>query len=473
MEKVVEKVLNSGLIEENSHIVLGLSGGPDSLCLFYALDSISEEMNLNIYPVHLNHKFRPVVADEEQKNVEELCLAKGWPCRSFVKDCNKIAEEEKIGSEEAGRNERYRAFAKVAKELKDKGTNNIRIAVAQNANDQSETIMFRIIRGTAISGLSGIKPTRTDEYGNIIIRPLLNVTRDEIDEYINNLGVEPNIDESNFKPVYNRNRIRLELFPYIEKNINKGCQDALRRLGEAAALENDFMDEIVDKVLKECIVSCDSNEDILRAITLDKTKLMDNHKAIVFRVIDKVINNMSLKDNVGRNAIKDIYDILSSDNPSAKYDITKKHVARRKYNLIIFEKNEEAIKANKVKFKVSVVEKIDYNVNKPGCYAAFDYVKFLAEHGKTEGNIKFRTRQEGDYLPFKNGRKKLHDYLIDEKIPKEERDEVGFFAIGREILWMVPGEYFVKTDAKERGRFSQKYQIDNSTRLVLLLEIIG
>ena len=473
MDKVVQRILDSGLIEEDSHIVLGLSGGPDSMCLFYALDSVAEEMNLNIYPVHLNHKFRPGACDDEQKRVEDLCLEKGWPCRSFVKDCLKIAEEEKIGSEEAGRNERYRAFAKVAKELRDKGANNIRIAVAQNANDQSETIMFRIIRGTAISGLSGIKPERTDEYGNIIIRPLLNVTRKEIEEYIENLGVSPNDDKSNFEPVYNRNKIRLELFPYIEENINSGCQDALRRLGEAAAIENEYMETVVDKVLQECMVSYDSSQDILKAITLDTTKLIENHKAIIFRVIDKIIFNMSLKDNVGRNAIKDIYDILRSDNPSARYDITKKHVARRKYNLIIFEKSEEAKKANIVKFKVRVIEKTEYVTDKPGCFAAFDYVKFLAEHGKTEGNIKFRTRQEGDYLPFKNGRKKLHDFLIDEKVPRESRDEMGFFAIGREILWLVPSEHFAKKDAVEKGRFSQKYQIDNSTRLVLLLEIIG
>ncbi|HKK94953.1 MAG TPA: tRNA lysidine(34) synthetase TilS [Anaerovoracaceae bacterium] len=473
MNKVVQKILDSGLIEEKANIVLGLSGGPDSLCLFYALDSLAEEMNLNIYPVHLNHKFRPTACDEEQKRVEDLCLEKGWPCRSFVKDCIKIAEEEKIGSEEAGRNERYSAFAKVAKELKENGTNNIRIAVAQNANDQSETIMFRIVRGTAIGGLSGIKAERTDEYGNIIIRPLLNVTRKEIDDYIENLGVSPNVDKSNFEPVYNRNKIRLELFPYIEENINSGCQDALRRLGEIATLENDYMDEIVDKVLKDCVVNYDSSQDVLKAITLDTTKLIEHHKAIVFRAIDKIIYNMSLKDNVGRNVIKDIYDIINSDNPSARYDITKKHVARRKYNLIIFEKSEEAKKANMVKFKVSVLEKPEYIKDKAGCFAAFDYVKFLAEHGKTEGNIKFRNRQEGDYLPFKNGTKKLHDFFIDEKIPRESRDEVGLFAIGREILWIAPSEHFVKKDDEERGRFSQKYQIDNSTRLVLLLEIIG
>ncbi|NLY81374.1 MAG: tRNA lysidine(34) synthetase TilS [Clostridiales bacterium] len=475
MNKIVEKILESNLIKADQHIVIGLSGGPDSMCLFYALDSMAKEKNLNIYPVHLNHKFRPGVSDEEQEKVERLCIEKGWPCKSYEVDCLKIAKDNKIGSEEAGRNERYKAFAEVAESLKKKGIDGdkIVIAVAQNANDQSETIMFRIIRGTAISGLSGIKSERYDEYENKIVRPLLDVTRKEIDEYIEEQGIEPNIDESNFEPVYNRNRIRLELFPYIEKHINSGCQEAIRRLGESALVENEYMDIQAKEVLKKCLVEYNSNKDVLRSATLDATRLGENHKAIVLRAIDKIIIDMNLKNNVSRNGILDIYNLVISDNPSASYDISKNHVVRRKYNLVIFEKSEESKRKNQIKFKVSIIEKDDFDEEKPGCYAIFDYVKYMAEHGKTESNIKFRTRREGDYLPFNEGSKKLHDYLINEKIPKECRDDVYFFAIGREILWMVPNDNFNNEAARKRGKYSQKYHLDNRTRLALLLEIVG
>ncbi|MBK5252879.1 MAG: tRNA lysidine(34) synthetase TilS [Peptostreptococcaceae bacterium] len=475
MEKIIQKILDSGLIVADQHIVIGLSGGPDSMCLFYALDSLAEEMNLKIYPVHLNHKFRPVVSDEEQEKVEKLCIEKGWPCRSYEVDCLKIAKENKIGSEEAGRNERYKAFAEVADSLKKHGIDKdkIVITVAQNANDQSETIMFRILRGTSISGLSGIKSERYDEYENRIVRPLLNVTRKEIDEYIEELGLEPNIDASNFEPVYNRNRIRLELFPYVEENINSGCQEAIRRLGEAASIENEYMNKAAQEVLRKCIVEYNSNKDVLRSATIDTNKLGENHKAIVLRIIDRIIMDMNLKDNVSRNGILDIYNLIVGDNPSASYDISKNYVVRRKYNLVIFEKSEEAKQKNQVKFKVSIIEKENFDIDKPGCYAIFDYVKYMAEHGKTETNIKFRARSEGDYIPFNKGSKKLHDYLIDEKIPKEERDDVYFFAIGREILWMVPNDNFGNDVARKKGKYSQKYHMDNRTRLALLLEIIG
>jgi tRNA(Ile)-lysidine synthase len=333
--------------------------------------------------------------------------------------------------------------------------------------------MFRILRGTAISGLSGIKSERYDEYENRIVRPLLKVTRKEIDEYIEKLGIEPNIDQSNFEPVYNRNRIRLELFPYIEENINTGCQEALRRLGEAASIENEYMNKEAKEVMKKCVVEYNSSKDALRAATLDANKLGENHKAIVLRVIDRIVMDMNLKDNVSRNGILDIYNLIISDNPSASYDISKNYVVRRKYNLVIFEKNEKAKQKSQVKFKVSIIEKEAFDKDKPSCYAIFDYVKYMAEHGKTEANIKFRARIEGDYIPFNKGSKKLHDYLIDEKIPKEARDDVYFFAIGREILWIVPNDNFGNEAVRKKGKYSQKYHIDNRTRLALLLEIIG
>ena len=171
--KILKTITEHNLITEGMHIVLGLSGGPDSVCLFSVLCSMAKEMNLTIHPVHINHKFRPGAAEEDQAYVEELCRSKGVSCRSFVYDCPIIAKEQKLTPEEAGRNARYEAFFKVAAEIRSKGvpSEKIAVAVAQNANDQCETILFRIMRGTGTDGLSGIAYKRMAEDGTAAIRP--------------------------------------------------------------------------------------------------------------------------------------------------------------------------------------------------------------------------------------------------------------------------------------------------------------
>ena len=143
-------------------MIIGLSGGPDSVCLFDLLCRLADDMRLQLYPVHVNHQFRPGAAEADQAFTEALCVERGWPCRSFVYDCARIAAEKNLTSEEAGRKARYEAFGIVAAELLRRGiaAQNVAIAIAQNANDQAETILFRILRGTGTDGLAGIAKKR-------------------------------------------------------------------------------------------------------------------------------------------------------------------------------------------------------------------------------------------------------------------------------------------------------------------------
>lgn len=155
-------IQNEELLHEGMHVIVGLSGGPDSVCLFDLLCRLADDMRLQLYPVHVNHQFRPGAAEADQAFTEALCVERGWPCRSFVYDCARIAEEENLTSEEAGRKARYEAFGIVAAELLRRGiaAQNVAIAIAQNANDQAETILFRILRGTGTDGLAGIAKKR-------------------------------------------------------------------------------------------------------------------------------------------------------------------------------------------------------------------------------------------------------------------------------------------------------------------------
>ena len=155
-------IQNEELLHEGMHVIVGLSGGPDSVCLFDLLCRLADDMRLQLYPVHVNHQFRPGAAEADQAFTEALCVERGWPCRSFVYDCARIAAEENLTSEEAGRKARYEAFGIVAAELLRRGiaAQNVAIAIAQNANDQAETILFRILRGTGTDGLAGIAKKR-------------------------------------------------------------------------------------------------------------------------------------------------------------------------------------------------------------------------------------------------------------------------------------------------------------------------
>ena len=257
--KVLQTIKEQDLVRDGDHLVLGFSGGPDSLALFYSLLEIMRDnrktggkygFSFTIHPVHVNHKMRPGAAEEDQAFCEEFCrnLAETeegvFPLRVFTEDCNALAKEMKITSEEAGRLVRYDAFRQVAGEVKEHygcTSDQVRILVAQNMNDQAETVLFRILRGTGPDGLSGIAPKRTDESGFAVIRPLLNVSRQEIEAYISEKELEPRRDHTNDEAVYTRNKIRLELIPFIEEKFNPNLTETLARLADLARDDKEYI----------------------------------------------------------------------------------------------------------------------------------------------------------------------------------------------------------------------------------------
>ena len=182
-KKTLQTIRKHNLIKKGMHIVIGLSGGPDSVCLFDVLNSLKDEWDLTLYAVHINHKLREGAAEEDQHYVEELCAKLNIPCEVFIRDCNVIAAQEGMTSEEAGRKVRYEAFSQVALQIHQNGIpkNKVAIALAHNANDQCETILFRLMRGTGTDGLSGIPYERFEENGFAVIRPILDIGREEIE----------------------------------------------------------------------------------------------------------------------------------------------------------------------------------------------------------------------------------------------------------------------------------------------------
>ena len=191
-EQVLETIKKYDLIKNGDSIIVGVSGGPDSICLLHTLNKLKEKLNFKIYVAHINHMIRKE-ADEETEYVKNFCKSLDIEC--FVKkiDVIDIAKKQKIGTEEAGRQIRYDFFEEILKK-----TNSNKIATAHNNNDKVETVILNIIRGSGVSGLKGIEPIRDKKY----IRPLIEISRDEIEKYCIKNNLQPKIDKSNNENIY-------------------------------------------------------------------------------------------------------------------------------------------------------------------------------------------------------------------------------------------------------------------------------
>lgn len=243
-QQALDTIKKYNLIENGDSIVIGVSGGPDSICLLHILNKLKNEIGFNIYVAHINHMIRKE-ADEETEYVKKFCENLGIVC--FIKriDVVKIANNLKKGTEETGRQIRYEFFNEILKK-----TNSNKIATAHNNNDKVETIIMNVLRGSGTAGLKGIEAIRENKY----IRPLIDVTREEIEEYCLNNNLNPKIDKSNNENIYTRNKIRNIVIPYIKKEFNPNIIKTLNRLSEVATEENEYLNKITQETFNKIYV---------------------------------------------------------------------------------------------------------------------------------------------------------------------------------------------------------------------------
>ena len=263
-EKVRKTIREYNLIEKNDSIVVGVSGGPDSMTLLSILLKLKEEFNLKIYVAHVNHMLREnAIKDEEY--VKEFCEKNN--IEMFIKKANisEIAKKEKIGFEEAGRNARYNFFEEILK-----NTESNKIAIAHNLNDKVETIIMNTLRESGVSGLKGIEPKRKK-----YIRPLIEIERHEIEKYCIENEINPRHDESNDDNTYTRNKIRNIIIPYIRNEFNPNIIKTLNRLSEIIKEEDEYVQSKTEKIFKEILLTNEKNK-----IELDPRKFNDQEKVI-------------------------------------------------------------------------------------------------------------------------------------------------------------------------------------------------
>ena len=271
IEKVIKTIKKYNLIENGDKIILAVSGGPDSISMLDILYKIQQNKNINfeIIVAHVNHMIREE-AMEDAMYVKEFCKKRNIEFYLKSIDVKKVANNNKIGTEEAGRKERYKFFNELAKK-----TNANKIAIAHNKNDNVETVFMHILRGTGINGLKGIEPKR-----GMYIRPLIECERKEIEKYCEENNLEPRIDKTNFENVYTRNKVRNIVIPYVQKEFNQNIIETIDRLSKLVTEEEEYMEKQVENAYKNLLILETKKE-----IQLDLKKFNMQERVIKSRLI--------------------------------------------------------------------------------------------------------------------------------------------------------------------------------------------
>lgn len=306
-QKILQTIKKYNLIQSGDSIVIGVSGGPDSICLLHILNELKEELNLKIYVAHINHMIRKE-ADKETEYVKNFCKNIGVECFAQKIDVVKIAKEEKIGTEEAGRKIRYNFFEEVLKK-----TNSNKIATAHNNNDKVETIIMNILRGSGTAGLKGLDPIRENKF----IKPLIETSREEIEEYCKENKLNPRIDKSNNENIYTRNKVRNIVIPYVKSEFNPNILKTINRLSEVATEENEYLNKVTLETFNKICVEVDTTDN--STITLDLKKFNNLELVIKRRLILYTINELlGTTEGIEKINIDDIIK-LCSNNIGNKY----------------------------------------------------------------------------------------------------------------------------------------------------------
>ena len=435
MEKVKKFIKEKNLIQTGDKLIVGVSGGADSVYLLFVLNSLKQEMNLSIIAVHINHMIRREAVDD-QKFVEELCGKLSIPCEVFEIDVASISKSRKMSLEEAGRKARYDVFFKMMKKYQaDK------IAIAHHQNDQAETFLYRMARGTGIYGAGAMKA----EDGKLI-RPLLCIKKEEIINGLQQNGQSWVEDASNQEDEFARNQIRNQIIPRLKK-INDHVVEHIGLFCDDIQEVTMYLTKQIEDAMSKCA------RKIVRGYEIDCDQLFKQNIWIQKQIIKKVIEETAgKKKDLERRHVNDL--ILLSQNETGKrislpYDI----IAEKNYQYIKVQKGNISDR-EEIKGSFSYEEVMDLaNIVENDCTKIIDY-------DRIETGIQLRCRKPGDFFTFgkENKKKSLSRYFIDEKIPRRLREEMPLVADGSHIVWIVG------------RRVSEYYKITKSTKHYLKLE---
>ncbi len=447
-EKVRQYCLSKGLLDIGDTIAVGLSGGADSVCLLFMLLALKEEFDLKIHAIHVNHGIRGTEAARDQEFCRELCERLDVPFEVVCADVPDIAERMGESIEEAGRNVRYEEFNIYADIV---GAQ--KIAVAHHRDDVSETFLFQLFRGSRLAGLSGIRSKN-----GRIIRPLLCLTRKEIEQYLSEKQQGYVVDSTNNLLEYSRNVIRLKILDNAE-TINSGASGHIADTAEYLSRVCDFVDKHIDSTYSMCVR--DFMDEAPSHIDVYITELNNYEtflaEAVIYRVICRVAGK---RKDITSDAVELCMGLLKKQS-GRSLDLKYGVLVKRVYDKLVFTKNSVRSLGNKAPDKIDnlngkcnnlVVEEYDIPEGLNGLeYATgkwglkkdlrsriFDKESFVARFG-SQYVIQLRDVASDDFIAvYQDGRRRrVNDVLSDMKIPEDERAAVKVVAVGSEVL-IVP-----------------------------------
>ncbi len=437
LERVRQTIMQYDMCPQNTKIVIGLSGGADSVALVHILWRLHKQYHWQLETVHIHHGLRGKEADADAAFAKVYSESLQIPCTVVCFDAAKMAKEQKCTVEEAGRNFRYEIFAKQAEQTG-------RIAVAHHADDQAETILMRLCRGTGLEGLTGMLPIRKN-----IIRPLLFCSRKEIEQYCQQHRLCYQQDSTNFETAYTRNKIRLQVIPLLEQ-VHGGSAAHLAKTANLLAEENDFMTQTAKQMYQKIRME-------QKAVCLQKEMLQNLHKALRRRVLRLAVEEAVGSTKNLTQAHLEAMELLVMQNQNGFVQIVggwqfcaeyqkvwfrKEQILQTQYQYDLHFETKMDIKEAGVLVECGILTEKNEEFYHNDCTKLFDY-------DKIKKSLCVRNRRAGDLIRLRGGTKKLKALFIDEKIPKAKRDTIPLLACGEEILWIYGGQTSVAFAADE------------------------
>lgn len=447
------------MIDEGDRILVGCSGGADSICLLQMLYLLRNTLSLKIGAVYCNHGIRREEAVEDGRFVEAFCKERQISYYEAFQNVTKRAKDEKLTVEEAGRQFRYETFARI---MEEDGYD--KVAVAHNANDRAETMLFHLARGTGISGLCTMDSMRSFSEGKMLIRPLLFTQRKDIEAWLLKQGLSWRTDCTNFMDIYTRNQIRHKILPMMEK-INEKAVVHMCETAEKLKEASDYLKEEEDKIWTECVKWLEKE----RKAIIDLSVLEKYHdymiKTLLYRVLSEV---MGTKKDIATVHVDMLFDLYKGGS-GREVSLGKQVYGYKKYDelIVFFKKNDtandqkwkgstviEKTTLEKLKLQTEIIDFTGQEISKNEYTKCFDC-------DKIKNSVVLRCWQEGDYIFLKEdgGRKKLNRYFIDEKIPPEKRRQIPLLADGAHVMWIVG------------HRISAYYKVTEQTRRVFVASV--
>jgi tRNA(Ile)-lysidine synthase len=457
VKKIIEKYF---MLSGRERVLIALSGGPDSVCLLHILKNLQEEFRLDLQSLYVDHGLRPGEAVREIEFCKNLCANFNLPFFTKSIDVKFCAKEKKLNIQEAARELRYRAFEETAREL-----NAEKIALGHTADDQAETLLMRLLRGTGPAGLSGIPPVREK-----FIRPLIEVQRREIEQYLGEEKIGFIVDSSNLKRDYLRNEIRLSLMPRI-KEINPNIVDTLSRTASIFREEERYFEILVAKTLMKTMSRKTNSR-----IELFLSPLGAMEKIVLRRTLRRAIDETTGLRGINFIHIEDIIELVRRGKAGDRLYLPHGIRAIKSYSTLILTSEppvrlgvyplevpgETVLKEAGILIRATIQEShkleekdlVPASESRLSTAAVFDADRLIFP-------LEVRPRQEGDFF-YPSGfgkKKKLQDFFVDEKVPRDERDAIPLIVSADDIVWV----------AGYRG--DERFKVTDKTEKILKLEV--